>query len=47
MRDNGFSDEASQALAVMLPFWGYAFNTSHTAGYGLVASGDSTIDPEP
>ncbi|GAA2770008.1 DNA polymerase III subunit alpha [Nonomuraea dietziae] len=38
MRGNGFSDEAIQALwDVMLPFSGYAFNKSHTAGYGLVA----------
>lgn len=38
MRDNEFSDEAIQALwDVMLPFSGYAFNKSHTAGYGLVA----------
>ncbi|MFE0145845.1 DNA polymerase III subunit alpha [Nonomuraea sp. NPDC059007] len=38
MRDNKFSDDAIQALwDVMLPFSGYAFNKSHTAGYGLVA----------
>ncbi|MFI6906442.1 DNA polymerase III subunit alpha [Nonomuraea sp. NPDC050394] len=38
MRDNNFSDDAIQALwDVMLPFSGYAFNKSHTAGYGLVA----------
>ncbi|RII13703.1 DNA polymerase III subunit alpha [Streptomyces sp. YIM 130001] len=38
MRDNGYSDEAVQALwDVMLPFSGYAFNKSHTAGYGLVS----------
>ncbi|MFE6689384.1 DNA polymerase III subunit alpha [Streptomyces sp. NPDC057743] len=38
MRDNGFSDEAISALwDVMLPFSGYAFNKSHTAGYGLVS----------
>ncbi|WP_037804240.1 DNA polymerase III subunit alpha [Streptomyces sp. NRRL F-5135] len=38
MRANGFSDEAVQALwDVMLPFSGYAFNKSHTAGYGLVS----------
>ncbi|KAB8188568.1 DNA polymerase III subunit alpha [Nonomuraea phyllanthi] len=38
MRGNGYSDEAIQALwDVMLPFSGYAFNKSHTAGYGLVA----------
>ncbi|MFJ5262719.1 DNA polymerase III subunit alpha [Streptomyces sp. NPDC088387] len=38
MRANGFSDEAVRALwDVMLPFSGYAFNKSHTAGYGLVS----------
>ncbi|MFB7494409.1 DNA polymerase III subunit alpha [Streptomyces sp. NPDC056161] len=38
MRANGFSDEAVKALwDVMLPFSGYAFNKSHTAGYGLVS----------
>ncbi|TWD83507.1 DNA polymerase III alpha subunit [Kribbella amoyensis] len=38
MRGNGYSDEAIQALwDVMLPFSGYAFNKSHTAGYGLVS----------
>ncbi|GLW05562.1 DNA-directed DNA polymerase [Microtetraspora sp. NBRC 13810] len=38
MRANGYSDESTQALwDVMLPFSGYAFNKSHTAGYGLVA----------
>ncbi|GAA3132135.1 hypothetical protein GCM10020001_062950 [Nonomuraea salmonea] len=38
MRGNGYSDAAIQALwDVMLPFSGYAFNKSHTAGYGLVA----------
>ncbi|WP_419999898.1 DNA polymerase III subunit alpha [Streptomyces boninensis] len=38
MRGNGFSDEAIKALwDVMLPFSGYAFNKSHTAGYGLVS----------
>jgi DNA polymerase-3 subunit alpha len=38
MRENGYSDEATQALwDVMLPFSGYAFNKSHTAGYGHVA----------
>ncbi|MFE7316941.1 DNA polymerase III subunit alpha [Streptomyces sp. NPDC057555] len=37
-RRNGYSDEAIQALwDVMLPFSGYAFNKSHTAGYGLVS----------
>ncbi|WP_327581918.1 DNA polymerase III subunit alpha [Nonomuraea sp. NBC_00507] len=38
MRGNGYSDDAITALwDVMLPFSGYAFNKSHTAGYGLVA----------
>ncbi|MFJ4688562.1 DNA polymerase III subunit alpha [Streptomyces sp. NPDC088789] len=38
MRANGFSDEAVRAVwDVMLPFSGYAFNKSHTAGYGLVS----------
>ncbi|MGW4815205.1 DNA polymerase III subunit alpha [Kitasatospora cineracea] len=38
MQANGYSDEAIQALwDVMLPFSGYAFNKSHTAGYGLVS----------
>ena len=38
MLNNGFSPEATQALwDVMLPFSGYAFNKSHTAGYGLVS----------
>ncbi|MFJ9447431.1 DNA polymerase III subunit alpha [Kitasatospora sp. NPDC101235] len=38
MRAGGYSDEAVKALwDVMLPFSGYAFNKSHTAGYGLVS----------
>ncbi|TWE13228.1 DNA polymerase III subunit alpha [Rudaeicoccus suwonensis] len=38
MTKNGYSAEATQALwDVMLPFSGYAFNKSHTAGYGLVS----------
>ncbi len=38
MVDNGYSEEAIKALwDVMLPFSGYAFNKSHTAGYGLVS----------
>ncbi|MFJ2214491.1 DNA polymerase III subunit alpha [Streptomyces sp. NPDC101062] len=38
MRANGFGEEAIKALwDVMLPFSGYAFNKSHTAGYGLVS----------
>lgn len=37
MRENGFSDEAVQALwDTVLPFAGYAFNKSHAAGYALV-----------
>jgi len=38
MKANGYSDDAIKALwDVMLPFAGYAFNKSHTAGYGLVS----------
>src|SRR5699024_7107189 len=38
MVSNGFSKEAAQTLwDVMGPFSGYAFNKSHTAGYGLVS----------
>ncbi|TWH18277.1 DNA polymerase III subunit alpha [Prauserella rugosa] len=38
MREQGFSDEAIQALwDTILPFAGYAFNKSHAAGYGLVS----------
>ncbi|MBF8192570.1 DNA polymerase III subunit alpha [Nonomuraea sp. K274] len=38
MQGNGYSADAIKALwDVMLPFSGYAFNKSHTAGYGLVA----------
>ncbi|MET9296726.1 DNA polymerase III subunit alpha [Streptomyces sp. NPDC003077] len=38
MRGNGYTEEAVKALwDVMLPFSGYAFNKSHTAGYGLVS----------
>jgi DNA polymerase-3 subunit alpha len=38
MMSNGFSGEATQTLwDVMLPFAGYAFNKSHTAGYGMVS----------
>ncbi|WP_026377998.1 DNA polymerase III subunit alpha [Aestuariimicrobium kwangyangense] len=38
MSANGWSPAATQALwDVMLPFSGYAFNKSHTAGYGLVS----------
>jgi DNA polymerase-3 subunit alpha len=38
MKENEYSEEAIKALwDVMLPFSGYAFNKSHTAGYGLVS----------
>ncbi|GAA3379478.1 hypothetical protein GCM10020367_63170 [Streptomyces sannanensis] len=38
MTGNGYSEEATKAICdVMLPFSGYAFNKSHTAGYGLVS----------
>jgi DNA polymerase III subunit alpha len=38
MKGNGYSEEAIKAVwDVMLPFSGYAFNKSHTAGYGLVS----------
>ncbi|WP_432168643.1 DNA polymerase III subunit alpha [Streptomyces sp. bgisy031] len=38
MRGNSYSEESIKALwDVMLPFSGYAFNKSHTAGYGLVS----------
>ena len=38
MVDNSYSEESIKALwDVMLPFSGYAFNKSHTAGYGLVS----------
>ncbi|MGW5820620.1 DNA polymerase III subunit alpha [Streptomyces noursei] len=38
MEGNGYSEEAIKAIwDVMLPFSGYAFNKSHTAGYGLVS----------
>ncbi|WP_078507191.1 DNA polymerase III subunit alpha [Streptomyces turgidiscabies] len=38
MRDNGYSQESVKALwEVMLPFAGYAFNKSHSVGYGLVS----------
>ncbi|MFH8772035.1 DNA polymerase III subunit alpha [Streptomyces sp. NPDC017958] len=38
MKENGYSEEAIKAIwDVMLPFSGYAFNKSHTAGYGLVS----------
>jgi DNA polymerase-3 subunit alpha len=38
MKANGYSDEAIKTLwDILLPFSGYAFNRSHTAGYGLVS----------
>ncbi len=38
MTAKGFSEKACQTIwDVMLPFAGYAFNKSHTAGYGLVS----------
>jgi len=38
MRANGFSDNAIKTLwDVLVPFADYAFNKSHTAGYGLVS----------
>ncbi|MGA8116576.1 MAG: DNA polymerase III subunit alpha, partial [Actinocatenispora sp.] len=38
MRDNGYKDDAIKTLwDILLPFAGYAFNKSHTAGYGIVS----------
>ncbi len=38
MRERGYSDEAIKAVwDVLVPFSGYGFNKSHTAGYGLVS----------
>ncbi|PRW62279.1 DNA polymerase III subunit alpha [Actinopolyspora mortivallis] len=38
MKQKGFSDEAAQTLwDTILPFAGYAFNKSHTAGYAMVS----------
>lgn len=38
MRENGFSEKASRTLwEIMVPFAGYGFNKSHTAGYALVS----------
>ncbi|MGK5554914.1 DNA polymerase III subunit alpha [Actinomadura kijaniata] len=38
MRERGFSEEATRAVwDVLVPFSGYGFNKSHTAGYGLVS----------
>jgi DNA polymerase-3 subunit alpha len=38
MRERGYSDGAIRTLwDILVPFSGYGFNKSHTAGYGLVA----------
>jgi DNA polymerase III subunit alpha len=38
MSDNGFSERAIKAIwDVLVPFSGYGFNKSHTAGYGMVS----------
>jgi DNA polymerase-3 subunit alpha len=38
MRDRGYSQNAAQAIwDVLVPFSGYGFNKSHTAGYGVVS----------
>jgi DNA polymerase-3 subunit alpha len=38
MKERGFSDEAIKAVwDVLVPFSGYGFNKSHTAGYGIVS----------
>jgi DNA polymerase III subunit alpha len=38
MAVNGYSDDAIKTLwDILLPFAGYAFNKSHTAGYGIVS----------
>src|SRR6185312_15702987 len=38
MHANGYSAEAIQTLwDILLPFAGYAFNKSHTAGYGIIS----------
>ncbi|GAA4616215.1 DNA polymerase III subunit alpha [Actinoallomurus liliacearum] len=38
MKERGFSDEAVKAVwDVLVPFSGYGFNKSHTAGYGVVS----------
>jgi DNA polymerase-3 subunit alpha len=38
MRTNGYSDNAIATLwEILLPFAGYAFNRSHTAGYGVIS----------
>ncbi|MFI0370563.1 DNA polymerase III subunit alpha [Actinomadura sp. 1N219] len=38
MRERGYSDDAVKAVwDVLVPFSGYGFNKSHTAGYGVVS----------
>ena len=38
MKGNGFSEQATKAIwDVLVPFSGYGFNKSHTAGYGMVS----------
>jgi DNA polymerase III subunit alpha len=38
MREHGYSNDAIKTLwDVLVPFSGYGFNKSHTAGYGLIA----------
>lgn len=38
MKSNGYSDDAIKTLwDILLPFAGYAFNRSHTAGYGIIS----------
>jgi DNA polymerase-3 subunit alpha len=38
MKAKGYSDEAVKTLwDILLPFSGYAFNKSHTAGYGIIS----------
>ena len=38
MKEKGYSDEAIKTLwDILLPFSGYAFNKSHTAGYGVLS----------
>jgi len=46
MLGNDYSEEAIKALwDVMLPFSGYAFNKSHTAGYGSSPTGPPISRP--
>jgi DNA polymerase-3 subunit alpha len=38
MKSNGYTDDAIRTLwEILLPFAGYAFNKSHTAGYGIIS----------